>query len=247
MKRVMVFGATSAIVKAFASELANHEEKSCWLFIGRNQETLTADAHDLSIREGVDVKTLTLDFLDFSGHESFFQKGINLLGGLDVLIMGQGSLTNQKAAEKDILLMKNEFDLNFMSYATFLSLAANHMEKQKSGHIIAISSVAGERGRQSNYIYGASKASLSVFLSGLRNRCTPLGIQVMTVKPGFVDTPMTKDFKKSGLWATPNQVAKDILKGYVKGKDVVFTPFFWRYIMLIIIHIPEKIFKKLKL
>jgi hypothetical protein len=129
----------------------------------------------------------------------------------------------------------------------FITAAANYFENKKSGTIVVIGSVAGDRGRQSNYIYGTAKSMLSTFLQGLRNRLHPHGVQVITVKPGFVDTPMTASFKKGALWASADSIAAGIEKAIAKKSDVVYLPGFWRFIMLIICHIPEGIFKKLKL
>ena len=137
---------------------------------------------------------------------------------------------------------------NALSVISLLTLLANHFEEKKSGTIAVITSVAGDRGRQSNYIYGASKAMVSVFLQGLRNRLFHSQVNVLDIKPGFVDTPMTAHIKKGGpLWAKPEAVAKDIVNAIEKKKDLLYTPFFWRYIMLIIRNIPECIFKKGKL
>ncbi|MEL7234405.1 MAG: SDR family NAD(P)-dependent oxidoreductase, partial [Chloroflexota bacterium] len=118
---------------------------------------------------------------------------------------------------------------------------------QRRGVIAVISSVAGDRGRGSNYVYGTAMAAKTTFLSGLRNRLAKSGVQVVTVKPGFVDTPMTANIPKNALFASPAKVGKDIYTGLKKGHDVIYTPFFWRYIMWIIRLIPEPIFKRLSL
>jgi short-subunit dehydrogenase len=128
-----------------------------------------------------------------------------------------------------------------------LTPIADFFEKQKHGVITVISSVAGDRGRQSNYIYGSAKAGLSVYLDGLRNRLYSAGVAVVTIKPGFVDTPMTAHLKKGFLFASPEKVARDILRAIEKRKCVVYTPWFWRWIMFVIKSIPETIFRKLKL
>ena len=140
-----------------------------------------------------------------------------------------------------------EIATNGTSVVSLMTAAANRFEAQGHGAIAVISSVAGDRGRQSNYVYGSAKALVSAFASGLRQRLAKKGISVTTIKPGFVDTPMTAAFKKGPLWAKPDQVAKDIVVAIDQGKTVVYTPGFWRLIMLIIKHIPEFIFVKLKL
>jgi decaprenylphospho-beta-D-erythro-pentofuranosid-2-ulose 2-reductase len=140
-----------------------------------------------------------------------------------------------------------EISTNGLSVVALLTLVANQLEQQGHGAIAVISSVAGDRGRQSNYVYGSAKAMVSAFLSGLRQRLAKKGVHVITVKPGFVDTPMTAHLPKGPLWAKPEQVAKDIRRAIDKGQRIVYTPGFWRFIMLIIKHIPEFVFVKLKL
>ena len=143
--------------------------------------------------------------------------------------------------------MLNVLNANFTGAAVALGHLANYFEQKASGGIIGIGSVAGDRGRQSNFFYGAAKGGLALFLQGLRNRLTPRGIHVLTVKPGFVDTPMTEELDGLFLVAKPENVANDVVRAYNKKKDVLYTPFFWRWIMLIIRSIPERIFKKLSL
>jgi short-subunit dehydrogenase len=127
------------------------------------------------------------------------------------------------------------------------TVLANRFEAQRSGSIAVISSVAGDRGRQSNYVYGAAKGAVTLLLQGLRNRLSKSGVQVLTIKPGFVDTPMTAEFKKGALWAKPDDIAHGIVSAIDRRRDVVYLPGFWRLIMLIIRHIPEPIFKRMSL
>jgi len=140
-----------------------------------------------------------------------------------------------------------ELQTNCLSVLSLLTRLANQLEQQGHGCLAVISSVAGDRGRQSNYIYGTAKGALTIFLQGLRNRLGKTGVQVLTIKPGFVDSPMTRDFNKGLLWVKPAKIAEGILKAIDKRKEVVYLPFFWRYIMLIIRLIPEKVFKRLSL
>ena len=146
---------------------------------------------------------------------------------------------------EDTLLQ--EFQINATGTLQFLNIAARHFEFNKKGTIAVITSVAGDRGRQSNYLYGSAKAAVSTYLSGLRNRLYKHHVQVLDIRPGFVDTPMTAEFPKGPLWAQPEAIAQGILAGIKKGRHVVYLPFFWRYIMLIIRLIPETIFKRLSL
>jgi short-subunit dehydrogenase len=128
-----------------------------------------------------------------------------------------------------------------------MTVAANRFEAQRHGTLAVISSVAGDRGRQSNYLYGSAKAAVTAFASGLRQRLTKVGVNVLTIKPGFVDTPMTRDFKKGALWATPEGIARGIVRATDRGRSVVYLPWFWLPIMLIIRHVPEFVFKRAKL
>jgi len=140
-----------------------------------------------------------------------------------------------------------EITTNGTSVISLMTLAGEQLAQQGQGAIAVISSVAGDRGRQSNYVYGSAKALVSAFASGLRQRLAKKGVHVITIKPGFVDTPMTAHLKKGALWAKPDQVARDISRAIDKGQSIVYTPGFWRFIMLIIKHIPEFIFVKIAL
>jgi short-subunit dehydrogenase len=164
-----------------------------------------------------------------------------------VVLIAHGTLTDQAKAQADAAYALQEVDTNGLSVISLMALAANQFEAQQRGSIAVISSVAGDRGRQSNYVYGSAKALVSAFASGLRQRMAKCGVQVLTIKPGFVDTPMTAHLPKGALWAQPDQVAKDICSAIDKKKHILYTPGFWRIIMLIIKHIPEFVFVKLKL
>lgn len=245
MQKVLIIGATSAIAEAVARRLAEQGERI--YLLARNKEKLAAIAADLTIRGAESVNYAILDINNFYDHRQALDQAIDKLDGLDIVLIAHGTLPDQKVCENDFGVTLRELNTNAISTLSLLTRIANYMEQRKSGTLAVISSVAGDRGRQSNYVYGAAKGMTTIFLQGLRNRLQPSGVRVMTIKPGFVDTPMTKDFKKGLLWATPEQVAGDILKGIEKQRDVLYTPFFWRYIMLIIKAIPEKIFKKMTL
>ena len=162
-------------------------------------------------------------------------------------ILKYGSLGDQAACEASAAQTLTELNTNCISVISLLTLLANVMQKQGSGSLAVISSVAGDRGRQSNYVYGTAKGALTIFLQGLRNRLDQHGVHVLTIKPGFVDTPMTSDFSKGLLWVGPETIARGIVSAINKRKDIVYLPFFWRYIMLIIRLIPERIFKRMSL
>jgi short-subunit dehydrogenase len=245
MKKVLIIGGTSAIAQALAAQLA--QAGAALYLLGRSAPKLEVVAADLKARFGAQVGIGAIPFDDFAAHGPAIEQAVAALGGLDMAILCHGSLGDQKDCERDFKLAEAEFRTNCLGAMSFLSLLANRFEPQRAGQIIAISSVAGDRGRQSNYIYGAAKAGLSAYLQGLRNRLYPQGVKVLTVKPGFVDTPMTAHLKKGLLLASPQRVARDILRAAERDGCVLYTPWFWRWIMLIIRLIPEKIFRRLKL
>lgn len=245
MKNILIIGAGSAIAKATARLWAGQGHRL--YLVARNRERLEADAADLRIRGAGIAGTAQLDVNDLERHEAVLDAAAAALGGLDVALIAHGTLGDQKAGEKDFQAALRELNTNAVSVLSLLTLLANRLETQGHGAVAVISSVAGDRGRQSNYIYGTAKGAVSIFMQGLRQRLAKRGVQVLTVKPGFVDTPMTRDFKKGALWASPEAIAKAIDKGLAGGKDVVYAPGFWRGIMLIIRAIPERVFKKLAL
>ena len=169
------------------------------------------------------------------------------LEGLDTVLIAYGTLDNQKACEQDFAKAEQALRTNFLSVVSLLTPIANRLEKQHYGCIAVISSVAGDKGRQSNYVYGSAKGALTLFLQGLRNRLHPANVCVLTIKPGLVDTPMTASFKKGALWAKPETIANGIYCAIKKRKNTVYLPWFWWIIMMIIRHIPEPIFKRMKL
>lgn len=245
MSRICIIGATSAIAQAVAQIYAGRKDDI--FLVGRDDERLTTIADDLKVRGAATVQQFALDLTDYSRHEEMINRAWGTLGGMDVVLIAHGILGVQDECQKDFETANKVFAANFTSAASLLTILANKFEAQKSGTIAVISSVAGDRGRKSNYVYGASKAAKTVFTDGLRGRLVTSGVNVLTIKPGFVDTPMTKDFKKGLLWASPEGIAKGIVKAIDKKKDIVYLPFFWYWIMCIIRHIPERIFKKLNI
>lgn len=245
MKRVLIIGASSAIAEA-AARLWAVQGASLFL-VARKADRLQAIAADLSVRGAAKVGTQIMDATDVAAHAAMFDAALAELGGIDIALIAHGTLPDQKACEASVEVALKEIDNNGLSVIALATCLANLMEAQGSGCIAVISSVAGDRGRQSNYVYGAAKGMVTRFLQGLRNRLAKKGVQVLTIKPGFVDTPMTAAFKKGALWAQPDDVARGILAAIEKGKDEVYLPGFWWLIMAIIRHIPEPIFKKLSL
>ncbi len=245
MKNVLIFGATSAIAEATAREYAL---KGCNLFlVARNTEKLETIATDLKVRGATDTAYAQLDINELQQHQSILELANSKWGDIDLVLIAHGTLPDQQACEASVEQSLDEIKTNALSTISLLTLLGNQFEQRKSGAIAVITSVAGDRGRQSNYVYGSAKAMVSTFLSGLRNRLAKSNVQVLDIKPGFVDTPMTAEFDKGPLWAQPQDIAKAIVKSVEKNRNIAYAPFFWWGIMMIIRNIPEFIFKKLKL
>lgn len=248
MQRIVIFGATSAIASACA-RLWVAQGNSLFL-VGRNQTKLKNQLADLRVRSILDqaIDGMDADLNNIDQHDSLFDRAEAALGGIDIVLVAQGCLPDQSDCEQSVALTMDMLQTNALSPVSLLTIAANRLEAQGSGVIGMINSVAGDRGRQSNYVYGAAKGMVALFMQGLRNRLAHKGVAVVTIKPGFVDTPMTAHFENKGsLWAQPETIAKDIVHAIEKRLSVVYTPWIWRWIMLIIRHIPEIIFKRLSL
>ena len=245
MQKILIIGATSAIAEATARLWAGRQ--AALFLVGRRTPRLEAMAADLRLRGASAVHHLSLDVCDTAAHAPMLDAARAALGGLDVALIAHGSLPDQKACEASVALTLREIDTNALSVIALSTLLAERFVAQGQGALAVISSVAGDRGRQSNYVYGAAKGMVSIFLQGLRNRLAKQGVQVLTIKPGFVDTPMTAAFAKGALWAQPEQIARGIVRALDKKCDEVYLPGFWRLIMLLICHIPERLFKKLSL
>ncbi|MFM8312776.1 MAG: SDR family oxidoreductase [Deltaproteobacteria bacterium] len=243
--KMLIFGATSAIAEAVARKVA-YDHGDLFL-VGRNSETLDLMAQDLSVRGAGRVGKANGDLTHLEKFTEWVESAAHFMKGIDVILIAHGSLGEQKELEKNSDLAFDIFNVNFISAALLAETSARYLEKGGRGVIAVIGSVAGDRGRQSNYYYGSAKAGLECFLQGLRNRLFPLGVRVLTIKPGFVSTPMTAHLKQNFLFAKPEVVATGILKAIRNHKDVVYLPWFWRWIMCVIQSIPEILFKRLKL
>jgi len=243
MDWLLVLGASSDIAKAGAVKFASQG----WNIIlaGRQADNLKLDADDLSIKFNIKTEAVYFDVLDLNSHEEFYNKIINKP---KVVLCAVGYLGDQKIAESNFNEANKIIATNFTGCISIINIISNEFEKLREGSIIVISSVAGDRGRASNYFYGSAKAGLSAYLSGLRNRLFNSGVNVITIKPGFVDTKMTEGMKLPPvITAQPENVGNDIYNAFLKKKNVIYSKGLWKIIMLIIIHIPESIFKKLKL
>ncbi|MBW7900843.1 MAG: SDR family oxidoreductase [Rhodocyclaceae bacterium] len=245
MQKILIVGATSAIAEAAARRWA--ARGAALFLVGRRAAALDAMAADLRVRGAANVGTRVMDATDLGAHAAALQEAVAALGGLDVALIAHGTLPDQKACEASVELTLREIDSNGLSVIALATRLANLLEAQGHGTLAVIGSVAGDRGRQSNYVYGAAKGMVARFLEGLRNRLAKQGVRVLTIKPGFVDTPMTAALPKGALWAQPADVARGIVAAVDRNKDVVYLPGFWRAIMLVVRHIPESVFKRLSL
>jgi short-subunit dehydrogenase len=242
---VLIVGATSAIAAAAARIFA--ERGDALYLVGRRSEALASLAADLKVRGAHKIEVETFDANDFAGQEAMFERADLSLGHVDTVLVAYGTLGDQKACEGSAKLTVEELTTNAVSVVALLTPIAARFEQRKAGAIAVISSVAGDRGRQSNYVYGSAKAMVTAFLSGLRQRLAKSSVAVVTIKPGFVDTPMTAAFPKGFLWANPKQVAAGIVRAIDRSATVVYLPGFWRPIMFVIRAIPESIFRRLGL
>jgi short-subunit dehydrogenase len=241
-KKILVLGATSGIAEATCRIWA--AEGASLFLVARNADKLAAVAADLKTRGAAYVDTAVADLDDTSAHATLLTHAINSLGGMDVAYLAHGILGDQAKGEKDFEVAAQILHTNFVSPVSLLTWLANYCVQRKSGVLAVISSVAGERGRKSNYLYGSSKAGLTAFLDGLRNRVDREGVTVLTIKPGPVKTAMTVGMKGAEKMADVNAVAKTIVGAIDKKKDILYVPFQWGPIMFVIRHIPESLFKK---
>jgi decaprenylphospho-beta-D-erythro-pentofuranosid-2-ulose 2-reductase len=246
MKHILILGATSSMAKALAEQLASHQVRL--ILAGRQVKDMEKTAQDLMIRgKGLRPVVIPFDAQHLENHGKFFTEVLTHAGAIDEAYLFFGQMYPQQEAQRRFQLAFKMLTVNYLSAVSILECIAAYMEKRNQGLIVAISSVAGDRGRQSNYLYGSSKAGLTAYLQGLRNRLAHAGVHVMTVKPGFVDTPMTQGLKKNGLFVSPQAIATGIIMATKKQKNVVYIPWYWRWIMLLIRLIPEAIFKKMKM
>ena len=243
MSYILIIGAKSDIAKEVSRVYAKNGYD---LYLGaRDVAQLNDLKNDIEVRSDVTVELKELDITDFNSHQSFYDSLKEKPLGVVVV---SGYMVDQKLTQDDFSEALKTINVNYLGAVSFLNIVANDFEKQRRGFIVGISSVAGDRGRKANYIYGSSKAAFSTYLSGLRNRLFDSGVQVLTVKPGFVNTKMTEALDlPEKLTAQPEDVANDIFTAQQKNKDILYTKWIWRYIMLIIKHIPEFIFKKLSI
>jgi short-subunit dehydrogenase len=244
-RKILVLGATSGIAEACIRQWAQRGD--ALYLVARNPDRLAAVTADARTRGASSVGSAVADLDDTTTHPELLAHAINWLGGLDVALLAVGVLGEQSQAERSFSAAHQILHTNFLAPVSLLTWLANYAAPRHAGTLAVLSSVAGERGRRSNYVYGSSKAGLTAFVDGLRNRIDREGVRVMTIKPGPVKTAMTEAMKGREKFADVEAVATTLVKTIDMGKDVVYVPGIWRIIMAVIRAIPERVFKKLNL
>lgn len=246
MKNILIIGATSCIASACARLWVS--PRTHFFLTGRDEEKLKQQASDLTARGASSVITYQMDALDYQQHPIMLKECLSAMHQIDLILIAHGTLPDQAKCEKDIAYALQHFANNGTSTIALMSLLAIQLEKQRCGTMAVISSVAGDRGRPSNYLYGAAKAAVSTFCEGLRGRLYKAHVHLLDIRPGFVDTPMTQELQlPKSLLTSPERLALIIDKGIRKRKDVLYAPGFWGLIMFVIRCIPRTLFKKLSL
>lgn len=243
MKKILVIGATSAIAEHCVRIWADRGD--ALYLVARNEARLSVTAADLKVRGAAQADTYCTDLNDMGYHAALLDAAEAAMSGLDTVLIAHGTLSNQKTCEQSVEETLAEIKTNALSTISLLTLITNIFEAKRAGTIAVISSVAGDRGRASNYVYGSAKAMITAFTSGLRQRLHKSNVAVVTIKPGFVDTPMTAEFKKGLLWVKPAEVAAKIVKAIDAKKSEVYVPSFWWAVMAVIKAIPHNLIKKL--
>ena len=237
---VLVLGANSDIALSVAKRYAKAGFNI--YLTSRDINNCKKNAADIRIRYHVEVESLFFDACDFSSHSSFYT---GLKFKPEGVVLAFGVMHEQQRAQANFFKAKEMIDANFSGSISISEVIAEDFEKRKSGFIVGISSVAGDRGRMSNYIYGSTKAGLSAYLSGLAHRLSKNNVLVLTVKPGFVDTKMTLGLDlPPRLTAQPEEVANAIYKAVIKKKNIIYVLPIWRFIMLIVKHVPTFLFHR---
>lgn len=245
MQNILIIGATSAIAESCARRYARLGAR---LFLaGRDPIRLQAMADDLRVRGATHVEIATCDVDSDTEQESAIAQAFALMERVDVVLIAHGTLPDQQRCKQDTAYALAQFHTNATATIALLTRLAQRLRIQGTGTLAAIGSVAGDRGRASNALYGSAKAAVDAYLSGLRQSLHGDGVNVLTIKPGFVDTPMTTAFTKGALWAKPDAVAAGIVRAIAARRSVVYLPWFWRPIMLVIRHIPEFVFRRISL
>ena len=241
--KILIIGAHSAIAVAVARR---YSESGAALFLAaRDPERLQTLANDLTVRGASAVNYHALDLTDTQQHGELVSKAAESLGDIDLALICHGMLPDQALCERDFDALHRSLQVNGLSALSLLSALGNRLEQQAHGSIAVITSVAGDRGRRSNYVYGASKAMLSTYIQGFRGRMHSHGVDVIDIRPGLVDSPMTSHLKKGLLFSSPERIAGCIVRGIERRRTTVYAPGYWRLIMAVVKVIPDALFKRL--
>jgi decaprenylphospho-beta-D-erythro-pentofuranosid-2-ulose 2-reductase len=244
-KNIIILGATSAIAEAAARIWA--AAGANFVLVARDPARLQAVAQDLSVRGAKSTSIVSLDCVRANARDEL-QKMVETLGRLDLLLLAYGALGDKEMLEQDQKAVERLVATNFTSAVAWSLAASRILEQQRSGTLIVLGSVAGDRGRQSNFVYGATKAGLACLVEGIAHKLAPTGARAVVVKPGLVDTPMTAAFQKKGfLWTRPENVARIVARSAERGGPIVYAPPFWGWIMLIIRLAPTWVFNRLRI
>ena len=242
---ILVIGATSAIARSVSRLYA---VKNAKLFLlARDEERLRESTADLELRGASSVKALNYNAENTYKHSAIVEAAVDYLGSIDIALICHGNLPNQEECQTDYEKAENAIRVNGLSVISLCTEIANRLREQKKGTLAVITSVAGERGRQPNFVYGAAKSMVSTYLQGLRGSLVTDNVHIVDVRPGLVDSPMTAHLKKGPLWSSPESIASSIIKGIGKKRHVIYAPSYWRLIMLLVCLIPENIFKRIKI
>ncbi len=244
-QRIVVLGATSKIAQEIA-RLAAADRKQ-FLLVGRRPGRLATVAGDLAARGAAAVDCVSADLADIASHPALVEEVLAKMPDFDTIVLAYGTLGEQARAENSAEYAFSELTTNFTSAVSLLTRFSTLLMPRRAGCIAVITSVAGDRARRSNYIYGTAKGALALFTQGLRAKLFSAGIRVLTIKPGPVATPMTANLPARSKFANPETVARTIYRELEDGhRDILYVPGYWRWVMLAIRHIPESIGKKLK-
>jgi short-subunit dehydrogenase len=236
--RVAIIGATSAIAQEVAKLYAR--DRASLFLVGRDAAKLDAVAADLRVRGAAAVEPFIADLADRSRDAAIVAAAGD---EIDLVLIAHGSLPDQRAIDRDARAQVEAFELNATSFVALIAEFANMLERRKRGTIAVIGSVAGDRGRRSNYVYGAAKAAVHAYCEGLRGRLAESGVRLVLIKPGWVDTPMTAGMKKNPLFASAASAARQIHAATNAGRAVTYVPGYWRWISLVVRMLPARLVK----
>ena len=244
-RRVLILGATSGIAQAVSRCFA--AEGARLFLVARDREKLQSLTCDLRIRGAESVETYEADLSDARSFPLILSQSLAVWGGLDAALIAYGTLPDQRLLENDPILLRESLEINYFSPVSLLMQLAKAFEEQRSGVLAVIGSVAGDRGRRSNYVYGSAKAALATFVAGLGLRLAGSGVRVVLIKPGWISTPMTAHLPQNFLFVSAERAGREVYGAIISPRAIVYIPWYWRWIMVFIRLIPERVFAKLNL